>query len=1075
MSDAARRPGVSQISAARERTPEQLSSDAMTDGWRAEAERLELVLEPSGFDTLIAQAASWADRITLCVTAPQSQRGRLPWWQELFARSSKWDRVFLRRAVHTENWLLHRMHETGALRLVEGGGKQVATNLLMFSRSTEQRVLLSHIPLERAVDGAAFGALLYFRGSPAGELARSCRAQADSWERLARIPLGAEIDALGVDSRRSEPLPQLTLPNQLRVISDPALLQARIERFTALGLEATLDGWSATVRAFDNGFRLQLQHRDKARAPVVLMLHAGAAWAAGNALMLETKGGDAVLAWRGGLLGQSRSKIDLLWSEARLPTFLLEEAALGPAQRVALVAHTVAPLAPQLAAFVRETCRLGEVFGVEPPPTLGHAVAEFSSLSAKQQTLLLWRSLIGLGPLDFGVATLTATQALRDQGYLRGPSAPSASGSMGSGLYVAIAELLARAAEHGPGFDRPGLGKIRAIQPDLGAYVPEDWQECLLQALPENQSVARRRALRLGFERARSHWGLSELTLRAGGRVERSLEATLASGLRRGLFVRVGAGCVQRLAPLAHADASAAYRAAAQPSPARGPGDAEDGLLAGWTRALEQLGPTQRLLVTRRAGWYCRRESLESAAQRLGLSLERARQLELEAWERIESASDWAATLRERLQRAFAGARSLPVRLLVAEDPWWRGVDRQLGLAEAVFESLFGAEFQHVELGPPGQREALFARFSQAELERTLERLLERAAALPLPALLDDYQSLPVLSAQELDDGLCEYFRDALEAQLELDPADPAKVLRWVPRVTAALEQLPEPAGVDSEARLRLEDAVRSTFRSARTPLSLAAVSERIRTRIDVSDDALAVLLAHAPFVQRNTDQYGLLTRDVPGGHEAIATALNAVVETLDESLRALGSSDAFALAQAQAKQPWSLELVRSLIGSEPALCVSPTGYVRLRRWEHTRLVAAHELLCPGMPPSARPRFEKLSQAAPLDAAELARRLRSQLGRLERTADGQDFFALSVARELCDLYQRLLEHVSAKPEDSQRVAHAAICFFLEMAADAEDEDELETPALEREKLLETRSVLAAVLAQLGLDWLSAAR
>jgi hypothetical protein len=144
---------------------------------------------------------------------------------------------------------------------------------------------------------------------------------------------------------------------------------------------------------------------------------------------------------------------------------------------------------------------------------------------------------------------------------------------------------------------------------------------------------------------------------------------------------------------------------------------------------------------------------------------------------------------------------------------------------------------------------------------------------------------------------------------------------------------------------------------------------------------------------------------------------------------------------------------------------------VRLRRWEHARLVASSELLCPGMPAGARPRFEKLSQAALLDAAELARKVRSQLSRLERAADGVDFFALSLARQLCDLYERLLEHVSTKPADSQRVAQAAICFFLEMSADNEDEDDLDAPGLKRDELLETRAVLAAVLGSLDLDWL----
>src|SRR6185436_340986 len=137
--------------------------------------------------------------------------------------------------------------------------------------------------------------------------------------------------------------------------------EACIERFTALGLDgARLEGgWGVSVRAFDSGFRVQLQHRDKGRPPILLTLHAGAAWAAGNALMLQTKSGESVLAWRGGLLGQSRSKVELLWSEARLPTFLLEEGGIGPAQRVALVAHTATNIAPQLSAFVRETSRLG--------------------------------------------------------------------------------------------------------------------------------------------------------------------------------------------------------------------------------------------------------------------------------------------------------------------------------------------------------------------------------------------------------------------------------------------------------------------------------------------------------------------------------------------------------------------------------------------------------------------------------------------------------------------------------------------------------------------------------------------
>ncbi|MEY2932572.1 MAG: hypothetical protein RL033_3321 [Pseudomonadota bacterium] len=1047
----------------------------LASAWQGDTERLQLVLDASGFERMVADAAAWAERITLCLTAPQSQRGALPWWRELLARSSKCERIYLRRADHSESWLLHRLHETGALRLIESGGKQVAQNLLLFARGDQLRVLLSHISLERAVAGAGFGALLSFQGSGSSELARSCRAQADSWARLACIPSGNEVDWLVLEPKGPKPAPVLgEAPGPLRVVSDAAELEAHIERFSAQGLEGAVlhGGWTLSVRAFDSGFRLQFQHWERSRPPVLLTLHAGSAWAAGNGLMLETPSGEGVLAWRGGLLGTSRSKCELLWSETRLSTVQLadpalspaQRAALGPAQRVALVARSGEELAPQLTAFVRETCRLGDVFGVEPPPTLGHAVADFTSLSPRQQTLLVWRALIGLGALDFSVATLLALQALRDQGYLRGHGSDPDASLQGSTLLESVAQLLERAAEQGSGFDRPAEGLLRAIQPDISAYVLEDWQECLLLGIPAGSAVGRRQALRLGFERARSHFGLSEPTLVPGGRLERTLESTLQSGLRRGLFTRVGAASVQRPTALA---------AATAPARRLSPSRAEEGLLAGWWRGLEQLGPTQRFLLTRRSGWYCRRETLDSAAQRLGMPLERAQKLEQEAWRQLEDSSDWGATLRERLQRAFAGTRALPVRLLVAEDPWWQGVDQHTGLAEAVFESLCQRQWHVLELGPPGRRETLIAAFPQRELDQALERLLARAAQLSTPAPLAGYEALPAELASSLEPGLSEWFRDALVARLELDPADPTQVLGFNVEAEATLEHLPEPQGAGSEARLRLEDAVRSAFRSARTPLSLAAIAERIQQRVDVGDEALGVLLAQAPFVQRNADQYGLLARDVPGGPEAIASALDAVVETLAQTLHVLNLRDAVSLVTNKVKQPWSLELVRSLLGSDPALCLSPTLDVRLRRWEHARLVAASELICPGIPAPVRPHFEKLVQAPLLGAEEFSQKLELALSRLERSADADDLHTLALARQLYDVCARLLEHSAQLSARGQQLAQAALSCFID--ALEQDEDDTEAPPLDPARLVEARAVLVAVLAELELDWLAIPR
>lgn len=1056
-----------------------------SSAWLQEAESLSLVLDASRFEALLAEAAHWADRISACVTASQTERGNLPWWGELLARSTKCDRIYLRRGEQAEGWLLHRLHDTGALRLLDGGVKQVAGNLLLFARAGEIRALLAHIPLEHALSGAPFGALLSFRGGASGDFARACRAQLESSARLARIPTGSDIDALVLDGLQKEPRHAFS-PEEKRwhVVSDPERLEACVQRLmlaiaadtaptpvdpgvnqsgTEL-VDTAVDGsWGVSVRRLEDGYRVALQHRDTARLPFVLTLCAGSASAACNASLLEASDGQLVLVWRGGLLGHSRSRGELLWSAARLEAFSPEafslEAGFDAAQRLAVVAHTGAALRPQLSAFARETYRLGEVFGVEPAPTLGHALADFAALSPKQQTLLLWRALIGLGALDFGVATLTAARSLCDQGYLRGPGAEP-------GSYAALAELLARASESGSSFDRPGLGKIRAIQPDRGAYVFHDWLECLIQALPENEVVAQRTALRLAFERARDCFGLHGERLSRGSTIEAVLEGTLASAVRRGFVRRVGAGGVRRVSPL---DATPD----ALPDDVVVLGQSRDGLLAGWCRALASSTPVQRLILTRRCGYYCRRETLDSVAQRLGLTVTLAQQLEAEAWQRVETESDWLEAVRVRIAKALGGTRVLPMRLLLLDDPWWQGIDQHLELIEALFERLGDAPMYCLELGALPRREVVFASVTRAEVDAALEVSFEQARLIPTPARIDDYQGLVRLAADALDGDLVEYLRDELEAHFELDAADPTRVLGLISSTTEGSGPLSsavpsEAQGVDSEARLRLEDAVRSAFRSARTPLPFSGVVERIRQRIDVDEAVLAALLASAPFVQRNADQYGLLSRDVPGGHEAIAGALNSLVEALDESQRALSVEAAFALVRPALKQPWSIELMRSLIGSEPALCMSSSGEISLRRWGQGRALSSGKLTCVGIPALARPRFDQLCQGPLCKPGDLVGRVRAESSRLERALDADDFVAVSLVRQLGELLERLLEQVSQKPAHVQQLAEAATRYFL--AAVAGDEDDVEVAAVGRDTLAEARAVLVAVLRQLELDW-----
>jgi hypothetical protein len=1022
-------------------TPSAAGTESATSAWPEPSDTLALVLDGSRFEGMMAEAASWADRITVCVTAPHSQHGDLPWWGELLARGSKCDRIYLRRAEQAEGWLLYQLHETGALRLLDGGGRQVASNLLLFSRAGELRVLLSHIPFERAVAGAAFGTLLAFRGSGSADFARSCRVQLASWTERARIPVGSEIDALAWAARRAPALPSFTPPVSPRIVADPVQMEAGLKR---------LLGERTELRAFAGGYRVMLRQSPRA-TPFVLTLHAGAGWCAGNGVLLEASDNQLLLAWRGGLLGHSRARAELLWSEARLHTFPLEDSALGSAQRVALVAHSGAASTGQVEAFLRELARLGEAFNVEPPPALGHALAEFSTLAPKQQLPLLWRALLGTGPLAAERAVVTALEVLRDQGYL-----PARGLEQGGPLWSAVAERLNEGVESGLCFDRVS-DRIRAIQPEPAAYTMDDWRQCLLQALPADEVVPRRRALRLAHEHARDLWGLAEPLLARGGALERALEAALASALARGSIRRVGAEGLLRASPLAEA--------AELPAPSELAGE---GLIAEWSRALKGLAPLQRLIVSRRAGGAGERESLEALSRRLGAPLERVQQLEADAWQCIAGRAGPLARACARLTRALAGTRFVPVSALAAEDTWWRGVEHELDLLRALCAGATGGELHVVTTSGPCGR-AFVARFEQFELERAVAALLEQAAEIATPASLAEYTALAAAHAAPLDPALGEYLLDVLEARLELDPDD-GSVRRWLPDASALLEEVePEPYAFGSESSLRLEDAIQTAFRIARAPLSRSALAARVRLRMDAPDDVLEAQLARAPFARLAADEYGLLARDVAGGPEAIASALCTLLETLTEEPRALEPARALELVRNSVSQPWSLELLRSLAGSEPALCALPSGEIALRCWQPAGSATRAAPVCPGLPASAVERFAELLEAPLGKSEELARRVRSELGRLERSIDGEDFYGVSLARQLCDLHERLLEHALKKPGATERLAQAAARHFLERVA--QDEDEPEPAILERERLLELRGVLEAVLVRLELDWL----
>jgi hypothetical protein len=248
-----------------------------------------------------------------------------------------------------------------------------------------------------------------------------------------------------------------------------------------------------------------------------------------------------------------------------------------------------------------------------------------------------------------------------------------------------------------------------------------------------------------------------------------------------------------------------------------------------------------------------------------------------------------------------------------------------------------------------------------------------------------------------------------------------------------------------------------------------------LEARVEFDPDDQSLVLGFSPrqgalrepSVGDPVESRGLSARDVPGGHDAIASVLENVTRALETGQRALDGEATLALAQTRVQKTWSPELLHRILRSDPVLCISPAHVTSLRRWQADGRTLDGEPLFPGIPPRSRARFEQLLQQGPLEPEALGERLTRELRRLDGAGDTDDLGALSMARQLADRSARWLERAAAEPPETRPSMQAAIQILLE--AFAIDEDDVDAPSLDRDALLAARAVLAAVLGGVGLD------
>jgi hypothetical protein len=101
------------------------------------------------------------------------------------------------------------------------------------------------------------------------------------------------------------------------------------------------------------------------------------------------------------------------------------------------------------------------------------------------------------------------------------------------------------------------------------------------------------------------------------------------------------------------------------------------------------------------------------------------------------------------------------------------------------------------------------------------------------------------------------------------------------------------------------------------------------------------------PFVRIDESRIGLVERDIPGGPQAVAAAIEAVVRVLHESQLGLTPHRATQIVNALAGShaTWTRQLVTSVLRNESAIRVDRTKNIGLDEWDDVRCPTRSEFM----------------------------------------------------------------------------------------------------------------------------------
>ncbi|MEN9580525.1 MAG: hypothetical protein RJA70_3534, partial [Pseudomonadota bacterium] len=194
-----------------------------------------------------------------------------------------------------------------------------------------------------------------------------------------------------------------------------------------------------------------------------------------------------------------------------------------------------------------------------------------------------------------------------------------------------------------------------------------------------------------------------------------------------------------------------------------------------WQAQLVGFEPIPRMIVTRRAGMHGARETLEEIGSMLGVTRERVRQVETLVLDRLAERSRWRRSVEANLEAAFGSGRALPLDLL-AQDPWWAGIDQQELLLDYVVRRIFKDQLFVLE-APSGRR--YLTQFGPSDFVTHLESAKSRVAKLEYPVEERVIAEILHAEANALDPVLFTELEQAVGDLLHRDPEKPGIALGY--------------------------------------------------------------------------------------------------------------------------------------------------------------------------------------------------------------------------------------------------------------------------------------------------------